>query len=389
MAVAAPPAYPFVDVKINLDGLKAIAKRAPGVVAIVGVASTGTSNEPTEVGDSKDVKTKFGATGDLQSSLNLALQQDPRPSKIYGVRVSVDGNGVPDYKAALSTIEGVDDITMVSLAAEPGLGTSANPRLLALLDHVTATSADGNRRMGFAMVDPGLVKDQTPDYPSKVETNYGALKTSGYRMVLVAARGAVTPGGQQADVATAAMAAVAGYPPHISAVLKSVGGFKIPPKSLYSGTEVKQLSNNMVIPVLDPALIPGEGLFLGEGRCYTTSDKIFYIDICRTLDQIEFDLKAGLIGSVGDARITKAGLMAVRLRTEAILGLAQRREMIDGFKVAIPVLDAILIPENARSGVDTAIIRDARQTRQVEMNVEITYGPAVHNLLVNLSLVYA
>ena len=117
MAVAAPPAYPFVDVKINLDGLKAIAKRAPGVVAIVGVASAGTSNEPTEVGDSKDVKTKFGATGDLQSSLNLALQQDPRPSKIYGVRVSVDGNGVPDYKAALSTIEGVDDITMVSLAA--------------------------------------------------------------------------------------------------------------------------------------------------------------------------------------------------------------------------------------------------------------------------------
>jgi hypothetical protein len=172
-------------------------------------------------------------------------------------------------------------------------------------------------------------------------------------------------------------------------VLKQVGGFKIPEKARFSGTEIKALSNNNTIPVMDPALIPGEGLFLGEGRCYTTDTRVFYIDLVRTLDEIEFELKAGLIGSIGDARITKAGMMAVRVRTEAILGLAQRRERIDGFKVVIPVLDVLLIPETARSPTDKLLLQTARQTRQVEMNVEITYGPAVHNLIVNLSPVFA
>ena len=389
MAVTAPPAYPFVEVRLNLAGLKPIAQRAPGVVAVVGTASAGSSNNPTEVGDSAEVKSTFGATGSLQSSLNIALGQSPRPSKIYGVRVAVDGNNVPDYVTALSSIEGVDDITMVSLASEPALGTQANPRLLALLSHVESTSADGNRRMGFAMVDPQIAKAQTGGYPAKVNTDYGSLKTDKSRMVLIAARGAVDPNGQTPDVATAAMAAVAGYQPHISAVLKQVGGFSIPPAARFNGTEVKALSANNMIPVLDPAMISGEGLFLGEGRCYTTKEELLYVDLVRTLDQIEFELKAGLIGSIGDARITKAGMMGIRLRTEAILGLIQRREMIDGFKVGIPVLDALLIPETARSGVDKQVITLARQTRQVEMNVEITYGPAVHNLIVNLSPVFA
>jgi hypothetical protein len=389
MAVTAPPAYPFVEVKLDLAGLKPIAQRAPGVIAVVGTAGTGTANEPTEIGDSKEAKDNFGATGSLQASLNIALAQDPRPSKIYGVKADQSGTNPPDYAAALSSIEGVDDITMVSLASEPGLGTQANPRLLALLNHVESASADGNRRIGFAMVDPDIAKEQTGGYAAKVESDYKALKTDKSRMVLVGARGAKTAAGQTPDVATATMAAVAGYRPHISAVLKQVSGFSIPPKARYNGTEVKALSSNNMIPVLDPALIPGEGLFLGEGRCYTTKEELLYIDLVRTLDQIEFELKAGLIGSIGDARITKAGMMAIRLRTEAILGLIQRREMIDAFKVVIPVLDALLIPESARSGVDKQLIQLARQTRQVEMNVEITYGPAVHNLIVNLSPVFA
>jgi hypothetical protein len=387
MAVIAPPAYPFVDVRLNLDGLKPIAQRAPGVIAVVGTAGTGTPNEPMEMGDSKDIKSKFGATGDLQASLNLALAQDPRPSKIYGVKADQTGANPPDYATALSSIEGVDDITMVALAHEPGLGTAANPRLLALQDHVDKVSDDGYRRIGFAMVDPDIQK--VPTYATTIETAYNALKTDKYRMVLVAARGAKDSRGQTPDVAVATMAAVAGYKPHISAVLKQVGGFKIPEKARFSGTEIKALSNNNTIPVMDPALIPGEGLYLGEGRCYTTNDKVFYIDLVRTLDEIEFELKAGLIGSIGDARITKAGMMAIRVRTEAILGLAQRAEMIDGFKVVIPVLDVLLIPETARSPTDKLLLQQARQTRQVEMNVEITYGPAVHNLIVNLSPVYA
>jgi hypothetical protein len=389
MAVAAPPAYPFVEVKIETSGLKPVAQRAPGVIAVVGTASNGTANQPTEIGDAAEAKSIFGATGSLRASLEMALQQDPRPSKIYGIRAAQSSANPPDYAAALSSIEGVDDITFVSLANEPALGTSANPRLLALLAHVHSASSDGNRRIGFAMADSTLVKEQTPSYAAKVESDYTNIKSGQSRMVLVAARGAKDPLGNDPDVATAAMAAIAGYPPHISPVLKQVRGFAIPAQSRYSGTEIKALSNNNMIPVLDPALIPGEGLFLGEGRCYTTDANRLYIDIVRTIDQVEFELKAGLIGSIGDARITKAGMMAVRLRTEAILGGVQRREMIDAFQVQIPVLDALLIPETSRSGVDTALIATARQTRQVEMTCQITYGPAVHNLIVNLKPVFA
>ena len=42
------------------------------------------------------------------------------------------------------------------------------------------------------------------------------------------------------------------------------------------------------------------------------------------LDDIDFRLKAGLIGSVGDARITKAGLTLVANRIDGILGPLKR-----------------------------------------------------------------
>ena len=41
------------------------------------------------------------------------MLQDPKPSKIYGVRVGGD-----DYAAALASLEAADDVTFVSLAEE-------------------------------------------------------------------------------------------------------------------------------------------------------------------------------------------------------------------------------------------------------------------------------
>lgn len=91
------------------------------------------------------------------------------------------------------------------------------------------------------------------------------------------------------------------------------------------------------------------------------------------------------MGVIGDARITKAGLSGVKARTEGILGPLQRAAVIDGFEVTIPVLDILFVPEAARSPADVNAIETARANRQVDMVVSITYGPAVHHLLVTLA----
>jgi hypothetical protein len=381
MGVAAPPAFPFVDVDIDLSALRPVAQRSPGVIAVVGAGTTATAeNSPVEISTVDDARTAFGATSTLKQSLEVALLQDPKPSKVYGVRAS---GTPPDYASALAALEGVDDVTMVALANEPGVG-AAGQKLQALKSHVELTSSEGNKRIGFAMVDPA--KARSSSYVTDVKSTYQPLISSDSRMVLVAARGAKDERtGGDADVATAAMAAVAGYLPHISTVLKPIRGFTVDTKSKFSPTEIKQLSNENMIPVIDPALLPGSGLNFAEGRCFTSAPERLYIDIVRTLDDIEFRLKAGLIGSIGDARITKSGMTAVKVRTEAILGVLQRNEVIDGFRVQIPVLDILSVPESIRTPPEREIVRTSRQTRSVEMNISITYGPAVHYLRVRLA----
>jgi len=75
----------------------------------------------------------------------------------------------------------------------------------------------------------------------------------------------------------------------------------------------------------------------------------------------------------------------VLFRSAGILGRQKRRAVITDFSVDIPVLQALNIPENARTPADTAIITQARGQRSVEMLVSITYGPAVHRLRVTLA----
>lgn len=378
-----PAAFPFIEVNIDTKGLRPAAQRAPGVIAVVGVAPNNAPtavNKPVQVSSSDEAEATFGAGGELTRSLLVALRQSPRASKIYGVRAQDDTK----YADALKALEGADDVTFVSLANQADVG-NANEKLKALLAHTEKMSSDGNKRIGVAMVDPAIAKDAAPDYVSNVKTKYGSIKSGTSRMILVAARGALGDDGAAADVATAAMSAIAGYEPHVSTVLKPIVGLKIPLESKYSASEIKALSDENIVPIIDPTLIPGESLHFAEGRCFTTDSTLLYVDIVRTLDAIEFELKAGLIGSIGDARITKEGLMAVKVQTESILDRLQRRNWIAGFRVQIPTLDILLIPEASRSATETGLVKKDRETRTVEMLVEITYGPAVHYLLVRLT----
>lgn len=383
-----PAAFPYVEVTI-VPPPPPRAQRSPGVVAVVGQTPSGVAggqapvNTPVAVDTLEQAVTNFAriqsgnvSRTTLYDSLELAFLQDPRPSKIYGVKVGGD-----DYAAALAGLEAADDVTMVSLANEVTVGAAAgggNPPtgLHALKAHVESMSAAGQRRIGFAMVDPDTAK--SPTYVADVTAAVDSLKSSTSRMAMIAARGATT------DVATAAMAAVAGLPVHHSIVLKKLRGVSMPVQLQYSPGEIRGLSEANLLPIIDPALITGESLHFADGRLFTTDASLLHVDLVRTLDQIEFNLRAGLIGLIGDGRITKPGMTQLKVRVDGILGPLLRQQVIDAYQVDIPVLDILRTPEASRSATDNAIVTTARENRTVDLIVTITYGPAVSRLLVSL-----
>jgi len=225
------------------------------------------------------------------------------------------------------------------------------------------------------MIDPATAK--TPTYADDVNTAYSGLKSDQGRMVLVAARGA------KSDVAAAAVGAIAGYDPQVSTVLKRLRGVAIDNADLYTPTEITQLSNKNIIPVVSPALLGG-GFYFGEGRTYTDDATLQFVDAIRVLDDIDFRLKAGLIGAIGDARITKMGLRQVATRLDGILQPLQSRQMIDGYSYSIPVLDILSTPENSWTPGQSNTVQVVRGSRAVPVYVFVKYGPAVHRLDITL-----
>jgi hypothetical protein len=392
MSTLVQPAYPYVNVTVDTSGLVPVAQRNPGVVAVVGNAATGAAQPagtPVEVTDHDSVMAAFAAgtaVNPLTRSLDLVLAQDPRPSKIYGVRTATNGA----YAAALAGLDAAADVTFVCLAGETGIGAAtsgatAATGLTALKEHVEQASAAGNRRVGVAMIDPGAAR--TPTYVNDVLSAAGPLRSSDGRMVLVAARGATldpTSATATADAAAAVLGTVAGYPPGTSVVLKQVRGFTMPVTSQYTPAEITGLASQGVIPVIDPALIPGAGLYLADGGVFSSDAARNYLDLVTLLDQMEFALRAGLIGAIGDSRITKAGLTAVRVRIESVLAPFLASGVIDSFTVTIPLLAVLSLPESARSAADTAALTTARQTRQVTAVAEVEIAATTHQVNVTL-----
>ncbi|HEY0993206.1 MAG TPA: hypothetical protein VGD80_39405 [Kofleriaceae bacterium] len=385
MANSVAAAYPFIEVFVDTKALRPAAQRSPGVIAVAGVSAAGDAgaNAPMACDTLADAVTHFGPSSALTTSLALAFLQDPAPSKVFGVKMAAASDA--DIVAALDSLNALDDVDFVSLA---GIVDSA--LLLRLKEHAEQASASGHKRIGVAMIDPARPK--VPTYVTEalnsVHPSAGGgsdLLSSVSRMVMIAARGATLADGKTpADAATAAMAAIAGHAPSTSLVLKQLRGLSIPLQAQYTSAEIKGLSEANIIPIIQPSMIVGGGFYLGEGRCFTSDASMLYIDIVRVLDDIDFRLRAGLIGLVGDARITRGGLTTVRSAVQGILGPLQRAAVIDGFDVQIPLLDTLAIPESARNATDTNLITTARANRIVDMLVSITYGPAVHRLHVTL-----
>jgi hypothetical protein len=383
--------FPFIQVTIDTRGLQPLAKRATGNVAVVGDAGgfgSAVPNVPVLVGSEAEARTLFADTnaaggitdsGPLYQSLVTVLQQDPAPARVYAVATG-DAAGAPDYATAIATVAAAP-VQFVCLANE------ADPaRLDALADHIEAVSADGNRRIGVAMVDPDLAVAAGETFAANAASEYTALRSASGRMILAAARVPTTGGAPDVDVAAAVMGTVAGHDVHISILMKQVRGVSIPIERQFSASEIKALAEQFIVPLIDPELIPGEGLFIGSGRSFTTDTSRLYPDIVRTLDHIEALLKAGLIGSIGNVRIDRLGMQALRARFDGILQPLLTSRIIADYSVEIPLLGILEAEEAARTPGQSSTLTDARTSRVVEVLLSVTYAGAVHFLDINLAL---
>jgi len=268
------------------------------------------------------------------------------------------------------------------------LARETDPEQLAKLhDHVKDASDAGGRRVGVAMVNPDLAVGDGQTFAQAADAAYGGLKNGAGRMILAAARVATTAGKPDNDVAAAVMGTVAGYQPHISVLMKQVNEVAIPLTQQFTGTEVQQLSEVAMLPLLDPDLIAGEGLFIGSGRSYNPIDPaLLYVDVVRVLDDIEFRLKAGLIGAIGNVRIDRLGMQGLRGRIDAILGPLLSARVIDSYAIDIPLLPILETEEANRSPGAVTTLTDSRTSRIVEVLLHIKYAGSVHFLDINLAL---
>jgi hypothetical protein len=357
------------------------ATRAFGDIAIVGgtdVAATGPKKKPIPVtnpesvsdasnpgGKDKPIDDLTWFKGDLGASVRMAMQQSPGPTTVWAVRT--DSADADPVGAALGEVAKLDVqiVVVANKALKSAIDGKAEVEALAThVSTVSRTGGDGKERMGVAM----LGKDVT-----NVGLITGTMSID--RMVMVGHKA-------DGDAAAAAAGTIAGYEPHISLLLKPV---VLSMDQLFSDSEIDAFNTAHVNWLTDPALIPGRGLFMGEA--YTLGTDAPYIDIVRTVDDVSFRLKAMLIRSIGDLRITRSGLRTLASQMVAVLEPLQQREVIDGYDVFMP-LQVLLDKDPADlSAAELQMIQNAQNARTVDAVVSVDYAGAIHRLNITLKFV--
>jgi hypothetical protein len=313
------------------------------------------------VDDSNTPPTWF--RGNLAAAVRKTFEQTPGPTTVWAVRVD-PGEGNNALTNALGEVAKLD-VQIVLLANTPlisnVLGRPEIEQLSSHVNTVSKTGGDGKERIGVAM----LGKDVAD--PTVVTGNMSTA-----RMVMVAHK-------STEDAAAAVAGTIAGYEPHISLLLKPVS---LSMDTLFSDAEIDALNNARVNWLTDPTLIPGKGLFMGEG--YTLGADIPYIDIIRTIDDISFRLKAQLIRSIGDLRVSRSGLRTLVSQMTAVLEPLKQREVIEGYDVFLPLL--VLLDKDPATLTDAELqeINNAQNARTVDAIVAVDYAGAIHRLNITL-----
>jgi hypothetical protein len=356
------------------------AVRAFGNIAVVGRVTPPNPPPPdlaqlnVPIAFSDPAEARRRAPGELGEAIALAFAQSPGPTLIYGVRVD---SSSPDWGVGLEAVSTLD-VQLVMLANTPVNATNggAGGAITKLVEHVTTvstTGGDGLERMGVAML-PKNSADPT------VVT--GALAND--RMVYIAHR-------SDQDAAAAVAGTIAGYEPHVSLLLKPVN-ISSPP---FTATQIDALNGSETAGsgpagkgvnwLTSPSLIPGQGVYLGEG--YTGGagpGQKKFIDICRVVDDVSFRLKAQLIKTIGNVRISRSGLRALVAQMEAILEPLVRVEVLEGFELVVPLLALLDKDPATLTEAEQAQVAGAQAQRLVQVLAAVEYAGAIHRIAITL-----
>jgi hypothetical protein len=333
--------------------------------AATGGVASGDAIQFVNVNNGKPVDDIGWFKGALGDSIKTAFAQSPGPTTVWAIATdSGDGaNTVPNGLAQAAKIS----VQIVVLAHIPLLGSGAGQgkaEIEALAAHcntVSNSGGDGMERIGVAMLGNG-----------GTDTSFISANIAQNRMTMVAHH-------STGDAAAAVAGAIAGYPPHISLLLKPIA---LDMATVFADSEIDAFNTARVNWVTRTPLIPGAGFYLGEG--YTLGADQPYIDIVRTIDEISFDLKAALIRSIGALRVTRAGLRALAAEMNAVLQPLQDDAVIDSYLVYFPLLTLLDKDPASLTDVELQEIHNAQATRTVNSVVTIEYAGAIHRLNIAL-----
>jgi hypothetical protein len=360
-------------IRVNaISNLFAPVTRAFGNIAVVGQvtppasppADLAVANTPLTFTDPAEALRR--CPGDLGNAINLCFQQTPGPSLVYGVRTAAG----PDWVDALEAVSALD-AQIVMLANTPTDSSSAtgpNGAIFQLSQHVTSvsnTGADGQERIGVAMLGNG-VTDTT------VVTNVGSLVNE--RMVYVAHK-------SSQDAAAAVAGTIASYEPPVSILLKPVNITS----AQFTPTEIQAINGAVETAgptgqginwLTHPTLIPGTGIYMGGGKKF--------IDIVRVIDDVSFKLKAQLIRTIGNLRISRSGLRGVIAQMEVVLLPMVQAGVLDDYTITIPLLVMLDKDPTKLTAAELALINQAHAERLVQIAVAVSYAAAIHRLVITL-----
>jgi hypothetical protein len=325
-----------------------------------------TSKAATPADQGKPVDDVAWFRGDLGKAVRKAFEQSPGPTTVWAVRTNPAqaADAIPNALTEVAKLN-VQIVTLANKGLGPANANRTEIELLAShVSTVSRTGSDGKERIGVAM----LAKDVTD--PEVITANMSIE-----RMVMIAHK-------SDEDAAAAFAGTIAGYEPHISILLKQV---KIGMDNLFTDAEIDAFNVAKVNWLTDPTLLPGKGLFAGEG--YTLSADIPYIDIVRTIDDMSFRLKATLIRSIGDLRVSRSGLRALISQMTAVLEPLRQREVIESYEVFMPLLVLLDKPPASLTDAELQQINNAQNERTVEAIVSVDYAGAIHRLNITLKFV--
>ncbi len=324
------------------------------------------------------------APGDLANAIEIAFEQTPGPSLIYGIRAnSKDDGGDIDWDSALEAASALDAQIIVLANRSVIADKSTIRRLVKHVTTVSNTGGDGKERIGVAMLgdgitDPAVIGDLANERMVYIAHENGTEIKEGESVTV------------KQDAAAAVAGVIAGYEPHISVLLKPVSiktkHFKPAQVQKINGSETfsSPPAGKGVNWFTSPSLIPGGGVYMGEAYTGNSGSTKKFIDIVRTIDDVSFRLKARLIKSIGALRISRSGLRSLITQMEAILNPLVSNEVIEGYDIAVPILVLLDKDPASLTPAEKSQINNAQAERVVEVLVSVDYAGAIHRLAITL-----